>query len=104
MTSRGRSALIAAGVGVGIVVLFLGTVWIFMATLGEEGLPTGGPRVAVVEIEYTLQPDLHTRYQIDAAPITVLVDRQGVTRAAFIGAYSAPDLWSALADLRAAPS
>ena len=51
MTSRSRSALIAAGVGVGIVVLFLGTVWIFMATLGEEGLPTGGPRVAVVEIE-----------------------------------------------------
>jgi len=38
-------------VGVGIVVLFIGTVWIFMATLGEEGLPTGGPKVAVVEIE-----------------------------------------------------
>jgi len=36
---------------VGIVVLFIGTVWIFMATLGEEGLPTGGPKVAVVEIE-----------------------------------------------------
>ncbi len=31
--------------------LFIGTVWIFMATLGEEGLPTGGPKVAVVEIE-----------------------------------------------------
>jgi protease IV len=44
-------ALITIGVGVGIVVLFIGTVWIFMATLGEEGLPTGGPKVAVVEIE-----------------------------------------------------
>ncbi len=31
--------------------LFIGTVWVFMATLGEEGLPTGGPKVAVVEIE-----------------------------------------------------
>jgi protease-4 len=51
VTSRGRIALITIGVGVGIVVLFLGTVWIFMATLGEEGLPTGGPKVAVVEIE-----------------------------------------------------
>ncbi len=51
MTSRGRVALITIGVGVGIVVLFIGTVWIFMATLGEEGLPTGGPKVAVVEIE-----------------------------------------------------
>jgi len=44
-------ALITIGVGVGIVVLFIGTVWIFLATLGEEGLPTGGPKVAVVEIE-----------------------------------------------------
>ena len=51
MTSRGRVALITIGGGVGIVVLFIGTVWVFMATLGEEGLPTGGPKVAVVEIE-----------------------------------------------------
>ena len=47
------------------------------------------------------QPELHARYQIDAAPITVLVDREGVTRASFIGAFTAPDLWSALAELRA---
>jgi protease IV len=51
VTSRGRVALITIGVGVGIVVLFIGTVWVFMATLGEDGLPTGGPKVAVVEIE-----------------------------------------------------
>ncbi len=51
MTARGRAALIAMGVGVGIVVLFLGTVWVFMAMLSEEGLPTGGSKVAVVEIE-----------------------------------------------------
>jgi protease-4 len=51
VTPRARTALIAAGVGVGIVVLFLGTVWVFMAALSEEGLPTGGAKVAVVEIE-----------------------------------------------------
>jgi protease-4 len=51
VTSRGRAALITAGVGVGIVVLFLGTVWVFMATLSEDGLPTVGAKVAVVEIE-----------------------------------------------------
>ncbi len=51
MTSRGRVALVAVGVGVGILVLFLGTVWVFMAALGEDGLPTGGAKVAVVEIE-----------------------------------------------------
>ena len=31
--------------------LFLGTVWVFMATVSEDGLPTGGPKVAVVEVE-----------------------------------------------------
>jgi protease-4 len=36
---------------VGILVLFLGTIWVLMATISEDGLPTGGPRVAVVEIE-----------------------------------------------------
>ena len=50
------------------------------------------------------QPDLHARYAIDAAPITVVVDNEGVTRHAFIGAYAAPELWSALAELRATPS
>ena len=51
MTSRGRVALVAIGVGVGILVLFLGTIWVLIATVSEDGLPTGGPRVAVVEIE-----------------------------------------------------
>ena len=50
MTSRGRVALIAVGVTVGILVLFIGTVWILMNTVSDDGLP-GGPRVAVVEIE-----------------------------------------------------
>jgi len=51
VTSRGRVALIALGVALGIVVLFIGTVWVLMSTLGDDGLPTGGARVAVVEIE-----------------------------------------------------
>ena len=51
MTSRGRVALVAVGVGVGILVLFLGTIWVLMATVSENGLPTVGAKVAVVEIE-----------------------------------------------------
>ena len=51
MTGRGRVAVAAIGVGLGILVLFLGTVWVFMATVSEDGLPTGGPKVAVVEVE-----------------------------------------------------
>lgn len=51
MTSRGRVALVAVGAGVGILVLFLGTIWVFMAMVSEDGLPTGGAKVGVVEIE-----------------------------------------------------
>jgi protease-4 len=51
VTSRGRVALVAVGVGVGILALFLGTIWVLMAVVSEDGLPTGGAKVAVVEIE-----------------------------------------------------
>jgi protease-4 len=51
VTSRGRVALIAVGVTLGILVLFIGTVWILMNTISDDGLSAGGPRVAVVEIE-----------------------------------------------------
>lgn len=51
MTPRGRVALIAVGVSVGILVLFIGTVWVLMNAVGDDGLSPGGPRVAVVEIE-----------------------------------------------------
>jgi len=51
MTSRGRIALTAIGLTVGILVLFVATVWLLMATVSEDGLPTGGAKVAVVEIE-----------------------------------------------------
>jgi protease-4 len=43
--------LVAIGVAVGILVLFLGTIWVLMAMVSGDGLPTGGAKVAVVEIE-----------------------------------------------------
>jgi hypothetical protein len=85
-----------------LVVLFTSRHCDSCAGLVEKALPLASDEVGVVEVEYTQQPDLHARYRIDAAPITVLVDREGVTRRAFIGAYSAPELWSALAELRSA--
>jgi len=49
VASRGRVALIALGAGVGVVVLFVFTVWLILA-VSDDGLP-GGARVAVVEVE-----------------------------------------------------
>ena len=56
--------------------------------------------VAVQDIEVGERPDLHERYAIDAVPMIVVVDREGVTRSSFVGVPSAADLWAALADLR----
>lgn len=49
MASRGRVALIALGAGVGVLVLFVFTVWLLLAVT-DDGLP-GGAKVAVVEVE-----------------------------------------------------
>ena len=57
--------------------------------------------VATCEIEYHAQPDLHQRYEISGIPTTVVVDAQGVVCAAFVGAFTATDLWAAVAEARA---
>ena len=72
------------------------------AGLFDKAKPLESDDVSVTEVEYSAQPELHRRYQIDAAPITVLADAAGVTRASFVGAFAAADLWSALAEIRSA--
>jgi hypothetical protein len=57
--------------------------------------------VATCEIEYHAQPDLHDRYEIAGIPTTVVADGDGVVRAAFVGAFTATDLWAAVAEARA---
>jgi protease-4 len=49
VASRGRVVLIALGAGVGVLVLFVFTVWLLL-TVSDDGLP-GGAKVAVVEVE-----------------------------------------------------
>ena len=56
--------------------------------------------VAVDEAEVTSRPDLHRRYHIDAVPIVVVADADGVVRTSFTGPPSATDLWAAVAGVR----
>jgi hypothetical protein len=74
------------------------------AGLFDKAKPLESDDVSVAEIEYGAHPDLHRRYQIDAAPITVLADATGVTRGSFVGAFAASELWTALAELRSEPT
>ncbi|HEX2047763.1 MAG TPA: hypothetical protein VHF27_08365 [Acidimicrobiales bacterium] len=56
--------------------------------------------VAVDEAEVKARPDLHRRYHIDAVPIVVVADHEGVVRRSFTGPPSATDLWAAVAAVR----
>jgi hypothetical protein len=56
--------------------------------------------VAVQRIDYTVNPALHKRYRIDAVPLLVIADVDGVVHKGFIGPLKAQDLWAAVAECR----
>lgn len=56
--------------------------------------------VAVANLEFLRDREIHERYQIDAVPTLVIVDAQGVTRRSFLGPVTATDLWAAVAEAR----
>ena len=60
-------------------------------------------RSTVVDVEYGADKALHGKYDIDAVPIVVIADADGVVRTSFIGPVTATDLWAAVAEARAQP-
>jgi hypothetical protein len=58
-----------------------------------------GP-VVVEEIEYHTQKDRHKRYGIEAIPLVVIADRQGVVVQHYLGPINAADVWAEIAQLR----
>jgi hypothetical protein len=56
--------------------------------------------VAVQDVEYGAATELHRRYAIEAVPIVVVADRDGVVHKAFAGPVTATDLWAAVAEAR----
>lgn len=83
-----------------LVVLFTSTACASCEGLPEKARPLAGPEVAVTEVGFPAQRELQERYAISAVPLTVVADAEGVVRASFVGAFSATDLWGALAELR----
>ena len=66
----------------------------------ERALVLESGHVAVAEIEFTANRQLHSKYDIDAVPTLVLCDAEGVVRASFLGPVNATDLWAAVAEAR----
>ncbi len=84
-----------------LVALFSSTVCDSCAGLPEKIAVLESHVVATCEVEYHAWPELHHRYQISGVPMTVVADDDGVVRAAFGGAFTATDLWAAVAEIRA---
>jgi len=59
----------------------------------------GGP-VVVQELEVGVEADLHQRYGIDAVPLVLIADPDGVVVRHFLGPVTATDLWAAVAEAR----
>jgi hypothetical protein len=84
-----------------LVVLFTSSTCESCAGLREKVAALESDEIVVTEVEYFARPELHDRYHVDAAPMTLIADAEGVVRVSFIGAFAAPELWTAVAELRA---
>jgi hypothetical protein len=87
-----------------LVALFSSTDCDSCQGLGEKMLALESSEVATTELELHGRGELHRRYEIAAIPTTVIADADGVVRKSFVGAFTATDLWAAVAELRDASS
>lgn len=83
-----------------LVALFSSTTCGSCPDLAAKIAPLDSPQVAVTELTYQDDREIHDRYDISAVPMVVVADAEGVVRAAFVGPTSATDIWAAVAELR----
>jgi hypothetical protein len=83
-----------------LVALFSSTTCDSCHGLADKLTPLESGDVAVCDIDLEQQRELHRRYELAAIPTTVIADDEGVVRKAFVGAFTATDLWAAVAELR----
>lgn len=70
------------------------------ADVGAKAAVLATDEVTVSEVEYGAAKALHERYGIDAVPLVVVADADGVVRRHFLGPVSATDLWAGVAAAR----
>ncbi len=84
-----------------LVAVFTSATCVTCAAMLSTARRFASDSVVVEEAEATARADVHGRYHIDAVPIAVVVDRDGVVRASFAGSISADDLGAAIDQLPA---
>jgi len=84
-----------------LVALFSSTTCEGCAGLADKVAVLESGDVAVCDVDFETERDLHRRYEISGIPMTLIADAAGVVRAAFVGSVTATDLWAAVAEARA---
>jgi thioredoxin-related protein len=83
-----------------LVAVFTSSTCSTCADVATKAAVLKSSEVAVEQIDYIDDKDLHTRYGIDAVPLLVIADHKGVVQKGFIGPVKAQDLWAAMAQCR----
>jgi len=83
-----------------LVVEFSSATCLSCAGTWEKVALLDSAEVAVQNVGYQERRDLHDRYRIDAVPVVLVADADGVVRTSFVGPPSAADLWAAVAAAR----
>ena len=84
-----------------LVVVFTSATCDTCADVVAKAIVVASDDVAVSDVEWQTHKDLHERYAIDAVPLLVIADTDGVVRRSFVGPVTATDLWAAVAAVRA---
>lgn len=83
-----------------IVVLFSSSTCDACANVLSKARVLESSDVAVVNVDYVEQKQLHVRYNIEAVPSLVIADEHGVVHKGYMGPVKAQDLWAAVAECR----
>jgi hypothetical protein len=66
----------------------------------EAARPLASDAVAVVEVERDRHRAVHERYSIDAVPMLLIADHDGVVKGDYVGPVGASELWARVAEIR----
>ena len=83
-----------------LVVVFSSATCVGCHEVVEVARPLESDDVAVEEVEVSTHRDLHQRYSVDAVPMLLVADADGVVKADYVGPVGATELWARLAELR----
>jgi hypothetical protein len=83
-----------------LVVLFSSETCSGCASMREKTRVLAAADVAYQDVSYQSDRELHGRYNIEAVPLVVIADDEGVVVNSFVGEVTAIDLWAAVATAR----